>query len=118
MPFNTDVPLTKPLYNIGQTIYLRESASLGFIEAYTIKRPTYELDGTIFYELVTGARAPDAVATIGDRITGRPVLPLKLRESDLILYCPALELAIDNLALQLTQLQNLRLSAGCPDVTE
>jgi hypothetical protein len=107
-----------PRYNIGQVVYLRESAALGFLEAYAVKRPYYELDGTVKYELITSIRPPNALQTIGDRVTGLHELPLRIRESDLISYCDAIDLATDNLALQLSNLAMLRESSGCPEVTE
>jgi len=96
-----------PLYNIGSTVYLRESAALGFLEAYIVKEMAYQPNGKLFYTLSTSIRPPDAVQTIGDRITGRQNLPIRFYEEDLIAYREALELCITNLQTQLTALQRL-----------
>lgn len=97
-----------PIYNIGQVVYLKESAALGFLEAYAIKSIAYDPAGRILYGLSTSVRSPNAVQTVGDRITGLHAPPLSFYEEDLILFCAALDLCIANLQLQLTNLQTLR----------
>jgi hypothetical protein len=96
-----------PLYDIGQTIYLKESAALGFLEAYTIKDMGYQPNGKLIYTLVTSLKQPAAVQTIGDRVTGQRVLPIRFYEEDLIGYKEALEIRIANLQTQLNTLQRL-----------
>ena len=99
---------TAPLYDIGQIVYLRESAALGFLESYAIKEMKYEPTGKLVYTLVTSLKAPEANQTIGDRITGQQVLPIRFYEEDLVEYAEAIELCIANLQAQLTALQNLQ----------
>jgi hypothetical protein len=99
---------TAPLYNIGDVVYLRESAALGFLEAYIIKEMTHQPDGNLVYTLVTSLKPPEAVQTIGDRVTGQLALPIKFYEEDLIEYTEALELCISNLQTQLNTLQALQ----------
>jgi hypothetical protein len=106
------IAVRQPLYCIGETVYLRDSAALGFIEAYVIKLPHYEPNGDITYELVTQMKPHGLTHTIGDRITGQPSLPLRLPEQGLVTYAEALDLAIDNLTLQLNQLQAQRDALG------
>ena len=96
-----------PVYNIGQTVYLRESAALGFLEAYNVKEIVYQPNGKLYYTLVTSLKPPAAVQTIGDRVTGLQVLPIKFYEEDLIGYREALEMCIANLQIQLNDLQRL-----------
>ena len=96
-----------PLYDIGQTVYLRESASLGFLEAYVIKDMGYQPNGKLIYTLATSLKQPAAVQTIGDRITGQQILPIRFYEEDLIEYREALEICIANLQNQLNTLQRL-----------
>jgi hypothetical protein len=96
-----------PIYNIGQTVYLKESAALGFLEAYIIKNMAYEPNGRLIYTLVTSLKSPAAVQTIGDRVTGQLALPIRFYEEDLIEYRVALETCIANLQNQLTHLQSL-----------
>ena len=96
-----------PLYDIGQTVYLQESAALGFLEAYTIKDMAYQPNGRLIYTLVTSLKQPAAVQTIGDRVTGQQVLPIRFYEEDLIGYREALELCITSLQNQQNALQRL-----------
>lgn len=96
-----------PLYDIGQTVYLRESAALGFLEAYLVKDMGYQPNGRLIYTLVTSLKSPAAVQTIGDRVTGQRTLPIRFYEEDLIGYKEALEICIANLQNQLVALQRL-----------
>ncbi|MCK9558122.1 MAG: hypothetical protein M0R50_08805 [Candidatus Cloacimonetes bacterium] len=93
-----------PIYDIGQVVYLKESAALGFLEAYIIKDMAYQPTGKLVYTLITSLKQPDAVMTIGDRVTGRLVLPIKFFEEDLIDYKDALEICITSLTTQLANL--------------
>jgi hypothetical protein len=97
-----------PIYNIGSIVYLKESAALGFLEAYAVKEMAYQPNGALIYTLVTSLKSPDANQTIGDRITGQTVLPIRFYESDLIEYTEAIDLCIANLQTQLAMLQRLR----------
>jgi hypothetical protein len=96
-----------PVYDIGQTVYLKESASLGFLEAYIIKDMGYQPSGRLIYTLATSLKSPTAIQTIGDRVTGQRTLPIRFYEEDLIGYKEALELCISNLQTQLAALQRL-----------
>jgi len=107
---------TAPLYSQGETVYLRDSAALGFLEAYVINSITHRPDGLIEYKLATHLKPPTANMTMGDRNTGRVLHQLTFFEGDLILFCEALSLAIDNTELQLARLQAVSLASGCvPD---
>ena len=97
-----------PLYDIGQTVYLKESAALGFLEAYLVKNMEYQPSGRLVYTLVTSLKSPAAVQTIGDRVTGQRALPIRFCEEDLIGYEQALDTCIVNLQNQLAVLQRLR----------
>lgn len=96
-----------PLYDIGQAVYLRESAALGFLEAYNIKSMSYQPTGKLEYTLATHLKQPSTVQTIGDRITGQRVLPIKFYEDDLIDYRTAIAICIASLQNQLAALQRL-----------
>jgi hypothetical protein len=96
-----------PTYDIGQVVYLRESAALGFVEAYIVKDMAYQPDGKLVYTLLTSLKQPDAVQTIGDRITGQKTLPIRFYEEDLIGYKEALGTSIASLQNQLNTLQRL-----------
>lgn len=102
-----------PKYGIGDSIYLRESAALGFLEAFVIIKIEYNSDGVILYELATGTKTPSATMTIGDRNTGLITVPVKLAEYDLVNHCEAIRLAIANVELQLATLHRLATAVGC-----
>lgn len=105
-----------PIYTQGDTVYLRDSAALGFLEAYIIQTITHRADGLIIYNLATHLKPPTANMTMGDRNTGRVLLPLTFFEHELVPYCEALELAIANTQKQLVKLQAQQAVSGClPD---
>ena len=72
-----------------------------------VKEIVYQPNGKLYYTLVTSLKPPAAVQTIGDRVTGLQVLPIKFYEEDLIGYREALEMCIANLQIQLNDLQRL-----------
>lgn len=104
-----------PLYSQGETVYIKESAALGFLEAYIVDTITHLPTGVIHYELISSLAPPAANMTMGDRNIGRRKLPVTFIESDLITYCDALDLAISNTQVQLSTLQALQDAAGCID---
>jgi len=105
--------LPAPTYGIGNIVYIRESAALGFLEAYAVEGVEYTSDGSPLYTLVSSLRAPNVAQTMGDRVTGQRLLPVKFLEHDLILYCDALELASISLRSQLDSIESLRVLHGC-----
>lgn len=102
-----------PIYNQGDTVYLRDSAALGFLEAYIVKSIVHRPDGLIHYYLSTHLKPPTANMTMGDRNTGRVLRQITFYESDLISYCEALVLAIENTEKQLASLQAQYVISGC-----
>lgn len=105
-----------PLYNQGDTVYLRDSAALGFLEAYIVHTITHRPDGLIVYSLSTHLKPPAANMTMGDRNTGRVLHPLTFFEHELVSYCDALALAVANTQKQLAKLQAQQAISGClPD---
>ena len=106
---------TAPLYDQGDTVYLKDSAALGFLEAYIVQTIVHRADGSIVYHLATYLKPPAANMTIGDRNTGRVLHGLSFFESELITYCEALSLAIVNSQAQLASLQAQSEVSGCQD---
>ena len=109
-----------PLYSPGDTVYLRDSAALGFLEAYIVKTITYRADGQIQYYLATHLNPPTVSMTMGDRNTGRVLKQITFFEHDLIVFCDAIVLAITNTEKQLAALlaQYAVSCAGDEDGTE
>lgn len=102
-------------YDIGDTVYLRESAALGFLEAYIIKSLRVIPDGNVLYKLIVSLKQPVSGQTMGDRVVGVQEIPLEMYESDLVSYCDALELCEINLASQLANIQSLRSNSDCDE---
>jgi hypothetical protein len=107
-----------PIFNTSDTVYLRESAALGFIEAYIVDSIIHHPNGTLTYQCITHLKPPTATMTMGDRHRGTTRRYLEFLEQDLATYCEALELAEANLSTQLATIQARRLSAGCDTGTE
>jgi hypothetical protein len=105
-----------PTYDIGDVVYLRESASLGFLEAVTISGVTYTAQGWA-YAILAGRSSPSSIAYYGDRIQHVSSKILYFTESELVSECDALELAETNAQTQLTSLQAQR-SSLCDTGTE
>jgi hypothetical protein len=103
---------TAPIYNIGDVVYLRESAALGFLEAYAIHSMRYLPNGTVLYKMITSLAPPTAVQSIGDRVTTQRIHPLEVLETELVDYCDALTLCHSNLQAQLANIESLALAAG------
>ena len=104
-----------PKYDIGDVVYLKESAALGHLEAVTISGAVY--NNGWMYTIRAGRALPTSVAHYGDRISAVHAKTLYFTENELIVLCDALELAEANAqrALERIQIQRTNL---CPDVTE
>lgn len=98
--------MATPAYEIGDSVYLRESAALGFLEHYNIASIYQPSLGRIIYYMVPNP-ARERGATFGDQIThmSRPILYFE--EDELITYAEAIQLAKANAQAQLQRLQNL-----------
>lgn len=99
----------KPIYNPGDIVYLKESAAIGFLEAYKVVHAKFNADGTVAYVLDTSVKSP-TVATFGDMVGPPRYSALTINESDLVDYCGGLDLAIAVHERQLASLQAKRAS--------
>ncbi len=106
-----------PLYSIDDVVYLKESAGVGFIEAYQVAAVSYDVSGNVIYKLRTGVRPPTNPATIGELSSGLHFLPLLVLESNLISYCDALDMAIAVEEAKLTELRRYK-NANCSSGTD
>jgi hypothetical protein len=89
----TATGLAAPVYNIGSVVYLRDSALLGFLEAYVVQEIKYA-DGAYQYTVHTSLRGGAPYPTLGDRNIGVQLKTLIIPESNLVTYCEAVRLAI------------------------
>lgn len=104
--------MNTPLYSIDDVVYLRESAGIGFIEAYSVAAVSYDVSGNVIYKLRTGVRPPNNPATIGELSSGLHFLPLLVLESQLVTYCEAVDMAIAVEELKLAELRRYK-DANC-----
>ncbi len=104
-----------PLYDIGDIIYLRESAAIGFLEAVKISGVMLNRQGWI-YTIEAKAGQPRAPSHIGDRITAVQGTLLYFSEDEFVVHCDALALVEANLQDQLDRVQAQRTSA-CAEPT-
>ena len=102
-----------PTYDIGDIIYLRESAALGFLEAVKISGIMLGPNGWV-YAIAAKAGQPTAQSTFGDRITAVQGMVLYFSEDEFVTVCDAQLLVEANLTAQLNRIQAQRASQ-CPD---
>ena len=93
--------MSNPVYDIGQVVYLRESAAMGFLEAVKISG-LYKTNAGWTYTIESRSAQPSAAATYGDRISFANNSTLYLSEGEFVTVCEALDLA-EAYALRLLQ---------------
>ena len=97
-----------PTFQVGSTIYLRESANIGALESYQVVEVRQDGSGVWYYKIAVAQRPPTSNATYGDRITLRTKpYDIEFGESELCTYCEAINLALIAAQSQLTRLQAL-----------
>ncbi len=99
--------MAAPLYSIGQTVYLRESAAIGFLEAIIVFRVGSETDGTWVYSASFAGKQP-TLPLFGELVShsnGRVIL---YNETELVLKSEAVELAIESVETLLAKLVAMR----------
>ena len=110
------MPASAPAFNIGQVVYLRESAALGRLEAMRISGIHMATDEWI-YTITLDGPAQRSTATFGDRVSLITGAILTYTESEFVLLCDALALAEANAQRALDKVQAQR-AALCPRGTE
>lgn len=98
-------PGVTPAYDIGDVLYLRESAALGHLEAVRIASIAKN-NGEWIYTVNVSAGRPAAMSHFGDRIQGIQGATLYYTENELIVLCDALALAEANAYRQLQLIQS------------
>lgn len=98
---------TAPLYAIGDRVYLRESAGLGYLEAVYITGIATNNAGQWIYSY--SAKPRDVLSqTYGDRRSLVNGYTLYLTDYDVVDLCTALQLAIQSVQANLATLQNMQ----------
>ena len=101
-----------PKFNIGDLLYIRESAALGFLEPVKIRTILKNSSGWL-YTINAGMSGPNVPQIYGDRRLFVNGATLYLDETELISYCDALQLSIANAQANLNKL--LALQTGICD---
>ena len=104
--------MTTPIFDIGQVVYLKESAALGFLEPVRINGIHKHNDGWL-YSIRNNVSQPSAVSQYGDRLAMNSGQTLFFSEDEFVLVCDALALAEANALAVLSKLQAQRASL-CP----
>lgn len=105
--------MAEPLFELNSTVYLKESAAAGFLEA--VKVDTVQKRATEWvYSVRFNPKLPTS-ALFGDRITYHNPGVVYYNESELVSYCDALELVENNLTSRLAEAQRLRAAAECSE---
>lgn len=99
--------MTAPLFNIGDSVYLKESAQNGFLEVVRISHILTSTDGQWTYNVITGTKLP-AATTFGDRNTHQNPFVLYYNESELISFCDAADIIEAVLEQRLTEIRQQR----------
>jgi len=104
-----------PKFSIDDTIYLRESAMLGFIESYKITGMHYETSsGQWIYHIAIKPRR-ESFTTVMDMYQLVNKEELLLREDELVTFCEAVNLAIIETQRRLNQLLTMK-SEKCQEL--
>jgi len=107
--------MSAPLYDIGDSVYLRESAALGFIEAVRISGVSKQSTGWV-YTIEARSAQPMAPTVYGDRIATTNRAILYFSEDEFLPLCDALNLAEEHALSVLSKIQAQK-QRLCDDVT-
>jgi len=103
---------TKPLYGLGDVVYLKESAALGFIEAVRIGGVHLGKDGWVYS--ISTSMVPPSPGMFLDRRSLVGTQILLYTEDELVTVCDAYVLAEANAKIQYERIKAQR-QALCPD---
>lgn len=99
-------------FKIDDVVYLRSSAQIGFLEAYKVIRIFQTRNDQYTYAIDINKRPPSA-QTLGDHIDLKGVRTLYFTEDELLTFCEAETLVVQNLERRLRE-ERARLAARCP----
>lgn len=106
--------MSNPEYNIGDVVYLIESAKVGSLESYTISSIRQDANGVWYYNIAMPSR-PVRATTVGDQNNLQHDVAISLTGDQLTDYCTAVETIETYFQMQLVRIQALK-AARCPNV--
>lgn len=101
-----------PKFTVGQHVYLKESAALGFLETVRING-IYKSPVGWSYTVAIGGREPTGARFYGDRVSLINNSVLFFSEDEFVSVCEALTLAERSLQKSLQDIQS-KLASLCP----
>lgn len=104
--------MAAPTYDIGEIVYLRESAGVGFLESYQIAMVSRSPDGLSWYYHFNIKTKQAVIMSFGDRITKQVADQLVYTEAELITLCEAAPIVKTVLEQRLAQI-NALIAAHC-----
>ncbi len=102
--------MSTPKYNIGDIVYLAESAKLGFLESYQVASMRLPVIGQWLYTIQIPARQGVQGLTMGDQIRINKSVAFELIESSLIPFRGALDLALESAESRVAYLRSVKSS--------
>lgn len=102
--------MAEPTYDIGDVVYIKESAALGHLEAAKIDSVSKGRSGEWVYTIATPGANPTAPSQFGDRKSFQAMGVLYFTDSELLDKCAALTIMEAYFQRQLTYVQNLKAS--------
>ena len=106
--------MSNPVFAVNDIVYLVSSAKVGSIESYEVSGVRQDPTGAWYYQISVPQRPPNSNATFGDRINLRRSFDFELAESELCIYCEAIDFAVDVATETLANLTALQ-TAHCQD---
>lgn len=105
--------MNNPIYSIGDTLYFRESASIGSLEPVVISSIMSKNGEWLYAVRFKGGSMPTAAVQYGDKISMVHGATLYYTSDELMNLCDALALAEQNAQRVLNNIQAQR-STLCP----
>lgn len=99
--------MTTPLFSVGDTVYLKESAQAGFLEAVRVSHVMTSTNDQWVYNVVIGSKLPTP-PTFGERITHQHPNVLYFNETELVSFCDAADILEEVLTQRLADIQAQR----------
>lgn len=94
--------LGRPRFEVGERVFIRASANIGFIESYDVDRVHFTPSRQQFAYEINLARFP-VQGNIGDRRPSDPGAQLFFNESEFVSECEAFDIAVNKLRKELKQ---------------
>jgi hypothetical protein len=103
--------MSNPIYKVGETVYLRSSALLGFVEAVQIAS-VQSHNGNWIYSITSGNTQPTPGSLYGDRRSIIDTSIVYFSESEFVTLCESLQSVKVSLEERLSKI-NTAIESNC-----